>query len=299
MTVGDQAGPLLIVHGGAGHRHTPLDGAAEQAAHAGLQAALSAGLAVLRAGGTATDAVVAAVRELEDCPSFNSGHGAALTSAGTVELDAALMDGTGAAGAVTSVKTVRNPITAARRVMETSPHVLFANPDGDLIAGWGVETVPPEYFVTAARVAELDMFRNQPDPALQHGTVGAVARDVHGAVAAGTSTGGIVDQTPGRVGDTPIIGAGTYANNDTVAVSCTGTGETFMQEVCAYQIHSRIAFGGEDTETAVSRSLAGVAGRGGMGGIIALGPAGPGTVQYNSGDMFYGAATLEEEETHV
>lgn len=291
--------PLLIVHGGAGHRSTPLteDGAAS--AHAALEKVLAAGWAVLAEGGSAGDAVIAAVRELEDAPDFNAGHGAALTSAGAAELDASLMTGDGASGAVAGVTTVRNPITAARAVMDRSEHVLFAAPTGAQLVEWGVETVDPDYFVTDKRRSELAAFQDRPDPALQHGTVGAVARDSAGHVAAGTSTGGIVNQQPGRIGDTPLVGAGTFADDGTVAVSCTGTGEVFITEVAAHSVHARVALAGMDADEATVEVLDRIAAREGMGGIIVVPAEGAGLAAYNSGDMFYASASSAGSHTHV
>ena len=291
--------PLLIVHGGAGHRSTPLTKDGEASAHAALEKVLAAGYAVLAEGGSAIDAVIAAVGELEDAPDFNAGHGAALTSAGTAELDASVMSGDGASGAVAGVTTVRNPITAARAVMDRSEHVLFATPTQAQLAEWGVEIVTPDYFVTEKRRSELATFQDHPDPSLQHGTVGAVARDSSGHLAAATSTGGIVNQQPGRIGDTPLVGAGTFADDGTVAVSCTGTGEVFITEVAAHSVHAQVALAGADTDEAAVEVLDRIAAREGMGGIIVVPAAGAGLVAYNSGDMFYGSATSAGSHTHV
>lgn len=296
---GEGTEPLLIVHGGAGHRSTPLTQDDIDAAHSALNTVLMAGCAVLDDGGSALDAVVAAVRELEDAPNFNAGRGAALTSAGTAELDASVMAGNGDSGAVTGVTTVKNPVTAARTVMDRSEHVLFGTPTDRQVSDWGVETVEQEYFITDGRRAELDSFRRDPDPALQHGTVGAVARDAAGHVAAATSTGGIVNQQPGRIGDTPLVGAGTFADDRTVAVSCTGTGEVFITEVAAHSVHARIDFAGEAPAAATTEVLARIAERGGMGGIIVVPATGAGLAAYNSGDMYFGSASSAGLHTHV
>lgn len=291
--------PILVVHGGAGHRSEPLTEDETKSAHAALERVLQAGHAVLDAGGSAVDAVAAAVRELEDAPDFNAGHGAALTSRGTAELDASIMAGDGSSGAIAGVATVRNPITAARAVLEQSDHVLFADPSDEQLSQWGVERVDQDYFITSKRRQELERFTHHPDPALQHGTVGAVARDSSGHVAAATSTGGIVNQTPGRVGDTPLVGAGTFADDETLAVSCTGTGEVFITEVAAHSVHAHVQLGGTTAEQAASTVLHRIAVRRGMGGLIVVPADGPGFAAYNSGDMFYGAATADDRQTHV
>lgn len=296
---GAGAEPLLIIHGGAGHRSTPLTQADIDSAHTALRAVLTAGNSVLANGGCAVDAVVAAVRELEDAPNFNAGHGAALTSAGTVELDASIMDGEGNSGALTGVTTVKNPVSGARAVMDKSEHVLFAAPTHDQVAAWGVETAEQEYFITERRRAELASFREAPNPVFQHGTVGAVARDASGHVAAATSTGGIVNQEPGRVGDTPLVGAGTFANDHTVAVSCTGTGEVFITEVAAHSVHTRVELAGDDPATAAKHVLDRIAERSGMGGLIVVPATGSGVAAYNSGDMYYGSASSTGLHTHV
>lgn len=299
QAVGRGAEPLLIVHGGAGHRSAPLTDDETKSAHRALEKVLDAGYAVLESGGSAVDAVIAAVCELEDAPDFNAGRGAALTSAGSVELDASVMTGDGSSGAVAGVRTVRNPVTAARAVMDDSQHVLFGSLSDSQLAEWGVDTVDPGYFVTEKRQKELEAFERRPDPSIQHGTVGAVARDASGHVAAATSTGGIVGQKPGRIGDTPLVGAGTFADDDTVAVSCTGTGEVFITEVAAHSVHARVALTGEAADEAARGVLDRIAARDGMGGMIVVPVDGSGVVAYNSGDMFYGSATSAGSHTHV
>lgn len=296
---GQSTEPLLIVHGGAGHRSTPLTSDGTASAHAALEKILEAGYSVLSAGGSAVDAVVAAVRELEDAPDFNAGHGAALTASGTVELDASIMAGDGRSGAVTGVSTARNPISVARAVMDKTDHLLFATPTHEQLCKWDVETVDPEYFITEKRREELAAFQKQPDALLQHGTVGAVARDADGNLAAATSTGGIVNQEPGRVGDTPLVGAGTFADDGTVAVSCTGTGEVFMTEVAAHSVHDRVSLGGASPNEAAVAVLDRIAIRGGMGGMIVIPTSGTGLAAYNSGDMFYGSFDSTGTYTHV
>lgn len=247
-----QASPpfALVVHGGAGviakKEMTPEKEAARRAV---LAEALRAGHAVLKANGTSLDAVVAAIKILEDSPLFNAGKGAALNRNGVAELDAAIMDGaTRKAGAVAAVRRIKNPITAARRVMEQTPHVLLSGAGADAFAReQGLKLMPPSYFVTPERRQQLEEIQRaekslpkahaaRTQVADRVGTVGAVALDRHGNLAAGTSTGGLANKLPGRVGDSPIIGAGTYADNATCAVSGTGQGEFFIRAVAAHDI---------------------------------------------------------------
>jgi beta-aspartyl-peptidase (threonine type) len=289
QTIAGTGGPALAVHGGAGARRAELTEASEQAYRQGLQRAVTAGRAVLLAGGSALDAVCAAVIVLEDDELFNAGHGAALTSAGTAELDAAVMTGAGSAGAVAACRTVRNPVLAARAVMERTPHVLMVTPGEELLAEWSLATVPREYFVTDRRRAELRRVQQESAVGTRHGTVGAVARDASGHVAAATSTGGMTNQLPGRVGDAPIIGAGTYANDRTVAISCTGEGEFFLRGVVAHDISARMAYRGSDLEGAVRATIdERLDATGGSGGLIAVGADGTVVLGYNSECMFRG-----------
>jgi len=291
-------GIALAVHGGAGDRVEPLDG--PDAYHAGLRAAVRAGERVLRAGGPAVDAVCAAVTALEDNELFNAGRGAALTSQGTAELDAAVMTGDGRAGAVAGCRNVRNPVFAARAVLERTPHVLMVAPDDRLLTEWGLEQVPNSYFVTDRRLRELDRVRSAAADGTRHGTVGAVARDARGRLAAATSTGGVSNQLPGRVGDAPVVGAGTYAAEDTVAVSCTGQGEYFLRGVVAYDISARMSYLGADLERAVRETVAAkLDAAGGSGGLIAAGHDGSVVIAFNSNAMFRGHLTDGEPATFV
>lgn len=301
-TEGAATGPLLVIHGGAGKRRHPYPEERDEQARAAIRRALDAGMAVLDAGGAAVDAVVAAVHVMEDDPTFNAGRGAALTSEGRVELDACLVRGDGATGAVTGVTTVRNPIDAARAVMDETRHVLFADPRKAQLDEWGVEQVENDYFVTQRRLDQLHELQSLPDGGYDrpgHGTIGVVARDATGAICAGTSTGGVSNQMPGRVGDSPICGAGTYANQATVAVSCTGTGETFIREVAGYQVHARVLWAGQTPGEAVARVLAAVEDRGGDGGIICVPAHGEGVVGRNAcAQMDWGYAFGDTRVTH-
>jgi L-asparaginase / beta-aspartyl-peptidase len=290
----------LAVHGGAGARRTPLSPAKVAECHAGLRRALFAGQQILSRGGTALDAVCAAVVELEDNPLFNAGHGAALTGDGTAELDAAVMTGSGAAGAVAASTFAHNPVLAARCVMERTPHVLLVAPTRSLLESWGLHTAAPEDFVTAHRLEELDQTRRGLTEGARHGTVGAVARDGAGHLAAATSTGGITNQMTGRVGDTPVIGAGTYANDQTVAISCTGDGEKFVRGVAAFDVSARIQYLatelGEAVEATFAERLDTI---GGSGGMIAVNAAGDIVFGFNSAAMFRGYLAGDRPVTEV
>jgi beta-aspartyl-peptidase (threonine type) len=236
---------------------------------------------------------------MEDSPLFNSAHGAALNAHGQAELDAAVMRGTGEAGAVAGVRTARNPIQLARAVMEQTSHVLLIDPDDAFLTAWGIETVDRDYFITPARVAQLARLQSEETVGAKHGTVGAVARDAHGQLAAATSTGGTANQFVGRVGDTPIIGSGTWADNDVVAISCTGQGEFFMRQVTAHDIHARMTYGGADLRTAVEATMADLGDNGGLGGLIAIDAEGNGLLSFNSEGMFCGFLENGELRTHV
>lgn len=282
-------GVALVIHGGAGQRLEPLTPEAERDYRAGLHSALLAGQRVLSAGGPALDAVCAAVVQLEDDALFNAAHGAALTADGTAELDAAVMTGDGRAGAVAGSRTARNPVLAARAVLERSPHVLLSDPGPQLLADWGRAAVPNSYFVTERRRRELARVQQQAAEGTTHGTVGAVARDSTGRLAAATSTGGVTNQSTGRVGDTPVVGAGTFAADATAAVSCTGQGEFFLRGVVAYDVSARMSYLGADLEAAVRGTIAAALdAAGGWGGLIAVGADGRGVLAHNSPAMFGG-----------
>ena len=289
----------IAIHGGAGvidpAQMTPEKAAAYRA---GLAAALDAGYAILERGGSSLDAVTAAVRMLEDDPLFNAGRGAVLNQDGDAELDAAIMDGRGPhAGAVAAVRHVKNPIELARLVMERSPHVLLVGDGAEEFAlEQGVVLVPRGYFRTRARMDQLEEERRAQEghvaaPAPPgKGTVGAVALDRAGNLAAATSTGGLTNKHKGRVGDTPLIGAGTYASNDSCAVSGTGEGEYFIRQVVAYDICALVAYKHLKLADAVNEVIhEKLKASGGEGGVIALDPAGGIVMDFNSVGMFRGA----------
>ncbi|RMF35556.1 MAG: isoaspartyl peptidase/L-asparaginase, partial [Chlorobiota bacterium] len=257
----------LCIHGGAGDRTPSSD---DPAICRALESALDAGWAVLESGGMALDAVQVAIGVLEDEPLFNAGRGAALTRAGTVELDAALMDGaTQRAGAVIGVRSIRYPIAAARAVLEHAPHVVMAGEGAERFAlAHGCEAVEPAFFVTERAQRALERFLAE-QARVELGTVGAVALDIRGNLAAGNSTGGVTGKLPGRVGDTPIIGAGTYADRR-VAVACTGYGEYFIRVGAALRLALLVELAGCPLEEAARQVLGAVTALGGRGGIIAL-----------------------------
>jgi beta-aspartyl-peptidase (threonine type) len=287
----------IAIHGGAGAMpRAALSAAREQLYRAGLAAALDGGYAVLEGGGSSLDAVAAAVRVLEDDPLFNAGHGAALTRDGAAELDAAIMDGRQLrAGAVASVRHVKNPIDLARRVMEKSRHVLLVGAGAEEFAlEEEFVLVPNLYFRTAERLAQLEAEQRGERMSellpTSKGTVGAVALDGAGNLAAATSTGGMTNKRPGRVGDSPIIGAGTYAKNGVCAVSATGHGEYFIRAVAAHHICAAVQYRGLTLQLAVREMLHDIlASMGGDGGLIAVGQDGQLVMDFSSEGMFRGA----------
>jgi beta-aspartyl-peptidase (threonine type) len=252
---------------------------------------LAAGRDVLAVGGGALDAVTEAVAALEDHPSFNAGRGSVFTRAGTQEMDACVMDGTGRrAGAVAGVFGPRHPVRAARAVMERSRHVLLIG-EGALAfcRQQGVAFCGPEYFHTEARWRELQRVLEHPDgEPPQYGTVGAVARDGRGNLAAATSTGGMTGKEPGRVGDTPIIGAGTYAENATCAVSATGHGEFFIRHAAAFAIAARLRHAGQSLDEAAQAVIDELMAAGGSGGVVAVDRGGALALPFSTAGMYRG-----------
>ncbi len=288
-----------------------LDAASADAYHGGLRASLAAGWAVLRAGGAALDAVTAAVVALEDDPLFNAGRGAVFTSAGGLEMDAALMSGADrAAGAVAGVCGPRNPVLAARAVMEQAGTVLLAGAGAEeFCREAGLLFMSPEYFTTQRRLdaLHLELARRAAgaadtrSDADRHGTVGAVARDAAGHLAAATSTGGMTAKRPGRVGDTPVIGAGIFADDASCAVSCTGTGEVFMRFTAAAEIAARVRYAGQSLARAAGDVIAELRAHGGDGGLIAMAASGEPVLPFNSAGMyrgFIGAAGVARTAIH-
>ncbi|MGH1523924.1 isoaspartyl peptidase/L-asparaginase family protein [Leifsonia sp. L25] len=280
-------GYALVLHGGAGGRVEELSLEAHGLYEHGLAEAHAAGEAVLAAGGSALDAVCETVVRLEDNPLFNAGRGAALTATGAAELDACVMTGDGHAGAIAASRSARNPVRVARAVLEESDHVLLVSPSAELLDDWGLRRELPDYFVTEARQQQLANVQARRLAASRHGTVGAVAVDRAGRLAAATSTGGMVNQSDGRIGDTPVVGAGTYARDGYVAVSCTGEGESFIEGVVAHDIFARMSYGGQGLVTAVAGTIESeLDSRDARGGIIAVGADGRLIVAHNSPAMF-------------
>ncbi len=284
----------MVVHGGAGTiTRSELTAGKEEAYRAGLETALHTGYAILAKGGSSLDAVTAAIRTLEENPLFNAGKGAVFTHEGTNELDASIMDGSSLkAGAVAGVKHVKSPISLARLVMEKSPHVLLAGEGAEAFAKqMKVELVDQKYFYTEERWEALQKVKAGQASASEkekHGTVGAVALDQAGNLSAGTSTGGMTNKQFGRIGDSPIIGAGTYADNATCGVSCTGDGEYFIRAAVAHNVTALMADKGMSVQAAAQAALDQAAKIGGTGGLIALDRAGNVAMPFNTSGMYRG-----------
>ena len=305
---------VLGIHGGIGVDKKDMTPELDKEVRAGLKSALEAGHAKLKGGGSSLDAVEAAIRIMEDLPVFNAGKGAVLTNAGTNELDASIMEGkTRQAGAIAGVMTVKNPITGARAVMEKSKHVLLIGPGADAFAKQqGLEIVAPSYFATEHRRKAIEEIwkreeeakkkRSDADSApgalqkkkSEYGTVGAVSLDAAGNLAAGTSTGGMTNKMAGRVGDSPIIGAGTYADNESAAISCTGHGEFFIRYAVSHEIVSQMKYRGASAAAAsddvINRQLKNV---GGEGAAIVLDRTGRFATAYNSEGLYRGCITRD------
>jgi beta-aspartyl-peptidase (threonine type) len=285
----------LVVHGGAGSmRPGRLDSEQEKCARAGLEAALGAGAAILERREAAIDAVEAAVRVLEEDPCFNAGRGSVLTASGCIELDAAIMDGSDRrAGAVAGLRTTRAPISLARQLLGGGPHVFLSGKGADEFAREaGLDQVANSWFEVPERRRQLDelLAAGEFDDEVKYGTVGAVAVDIDGHVAAATSTGGLTAKRWGRVGDSPLIGAGTYADDRSAAVSATGSGEYFIRAVAAHQLAERVRIGGEPIQQALDAVLADIAALGGKGGLIAVAPDGEAAWGFTTPAMYRGMA---------
>lgn len=300
-STGPESAPVAIaIHGGAGTMNrADLSEAKERAIRETLGRALQAGHARLARGDSAVEAVEAAIVVLEDSPLFNAGHGAVFNSQGGHELDAAIMDGSSRnAGAITGVSRVRNPILLAHRVMTNSPHVMLAGAGAEEFAvSEGFQLVDVDYFSTEFRRQQLERARtNQtslnelPLPEFRLGTVGAVALDKHGNIAAGTSTGGMTNKRFGRIGDVPVIGAGTYADNDTCAVSATGHGEYFIRSVVAHDIAAMIRYADFSLQDAVDEVvLKKLVQMDGSGGVISINRQGDIVMEHNTPGMYRGS----------
>jgi beta-aspartyl-peptidase (threonine type) len=302
----------LAVHGGAGAiRREAMTSDVESSYRATIANALNAGYLILKRGGSSLDAVGAAVQVFEDDPLFNAGKGAVYTHEGKIELDAAIMDGkTGMAGAVAGVSTIKNPIIAARAVMDQTKHVLLSGAGAEQFAATHhIALADPEYFHTTHRWEQFQQAKERAEIQLDHdsslnnpatagevfqtdnkfGTVGAVALDCSGNLAAATSTGGLSNKLYGRIGDSPIIGAGTYADNATAAVSGTGVGEYFMRGLIAYDIAARMKYLGLSLSDAVDQTIrCGLVERGGQGGVIAVDAKGNVKFGFNTEGMYRG-----------
>jgi beta-aspartyl-peptidase (threonine type) len=294
----------LAIHGGAGTiERSNVTPEKEREYRAGLEQALRAGYEILKRGGSSLDATEAAVRVLEDDPHFNAGRGSVFTSAGTNEMDASIMDGrTLKAGAVGSVQHIKNPITLARLVMEKSPHVMLDCAGAEAFAkANGIELVDQKYFFTQERWDALQKMKAAEKNRAsgdgksfiitdqdRHGTVGAVALDKDGNLAGATSTGGTTNKMPGRIGDTPVIGAGTYANNQTCAVSCTGDGEYFIRASAAHEVSALMQYRRLKLQQAAQTALDTVKQLGGTGGLIAIDTNGEVALPFNTNGMYRG-----------
>lgn len=294
----DPARLRFALHGGAGD--LPPNAGPQTEQREALHRIASEAWALLQRGGSAIDAVTLAVERLEECPLFNAGIGGVLNRDGAVELDAAIMRGEDrGCGAVAGVSRVQSPVRLARAIMEQTPHVFFAGAGAErLAAGLGLPDVEPGYFVTELRRQQLAHSQRTGTIVLDHdasfvetdsaafGTVGAVARDARGHLAAATSTGGLTNKLPGRIGDTPIVGIGTFADDQSCAISCTGTGEAFIRAGFANAVHARIAWCGWTLAAACEEALATVAKYHGLGGCIAIDRDGRLVTPFNSRALY-------------
>ena len=296
--------PALVIHGGAGTiKKGLLSDSLEAEIRASLQEALDAGYAVLNEGGSAQDAVSTAIIVLENAPHFNAGKGAVMNAEGNHELDASIMVGDDRdAGAIAGASTIKNPILGAIAVMEETPHVMLAGEGADRLAKEiGLEQVENDYFTTEK--IKLRWEKTQSDVSdsefSKFGTVGAVAIDQEGNIAAGTSTGGMMNKQYNRIGDSPIIGAGTYADNSTCGVSCTGHGEYFIRLAVAKEISAQMEFGGKSLEKAVQSTLEKLEKMNGTGGVIAIDKEGKIVMDFNTEGMYRGYKKDGKSEVNI
>ena len=299
----------IVIHGGAGTlKRANMSSETEASYRAALREAVTSGYAILTAGGSSTSAVIAAIQILENSPLFNAGKGAVFTHDGTVELDASIMEGRlRNAGAIAGVKRVKNPIVLAEQVMIFSPHVLLAGAGAEEFAAQrGLDMVPNHYFFTERRRMALDRaiarekqaeLNDQPedtDNADKKGTVGAVALDSSGTISAGTSTGGMTNKRYGRIGDSPIIGAGTYADNRVCGISATGYGEFFIRAAVAHDICARARYGNQTLQQAADAVIHGeLKAMGADGGVIGLDPTGELVISFNTTGMYRASVSRE------
>jgi beta-aspartyl-peptidase (threonine type) len=280
----------LAIHGGAGTYKKFLSPDREKEFETALNVALKIGHEILAKGGTSLDAVEATVRNLEDCPLFNAGRGSVFNHEGKIEMDAAIMDGQDkSAGAVAFVTTVKNPVTLARKVMEKTDHVMLAGEGAEKFAREvGAEIVDPSWFFTQYRWESWQKLKDKDETELNLGTVGAVALDQHGNLAAATSTGGMNNKKYGRIGDSPIVGAGLYADNNTCAVSSTGHGEYFIRLNLAYDISALMDYKHLVLEVAANEAIQKLTALGGSGGVIAVDKLGNVAMSFCTDTMFRG-----------
>jgi L-asparaginase / beta-aspartyl-peptidase len=299
----------IAIHGGAGNMNVAAMSEENKKERLDvLSKALAAGAEILEKGGSAVDAAVASVMVMEDSPLFNAGKGAVMNDAGGIELDASVMDGkTLAAGGVTNVTKIKNPVKAAKAVMEDSPHTLLAADGAHAFARkfakkHGLEFVDNKYFHTDERHRQLERVQEKNQITMDHdelegdsskGTVGAVALDRHGNLAAATSTGGRVNKAVGRVSDSSIVGAGTYASNDSCAISCTGTGDEMLRVSMAFNVHARMKYKGLDLETAIKETLKEVEAINGSGGVIGIDKGGNVVMDFDTTGMYRGSQTSD------
>jgi beta-aspartyl-peptidase (threonine type) len=303
----------IAIHGGAGTILRSLMNAEKESAYTkGLSDAIDAGNSILKSGGSSLDAVEAAVKSMEDFPLFNAGRGAVFTNNGTHEMDASIMDGnTLEAGAVSGISLAKNPVSLARAVKEKSGHVFLCGKEAEAFGKTvGISFQDESYFYTEERYKQWQDVKDSDTYQLDHsdktetgerkfGTVGAVALDIHGNIAAATSTGGMTNKRFGRIGDSPIIGAGTYANNKTCAISCTGHGEFFIRAVVAYDISCLMEYKGYSLKQACDYVVKDKLVKfGGEGGLIAIDAMGNIELPFNSQGM-YRAWSVEGETSHV
>lgn len=284
--------PILVIHGGAGNGFKKLSREDRDRARDEIKTVLQKTYAILAKGGSALDAATAAVVALENCPLFNAGRGSVISANGEVEMDASIMDGaTGKTGGVSTVKIIKNPILAAKAVMEHSRHTVFcAEGAEDFAKAQGLKIVENKYFITRERKSAWKQFRKEKEynAAKALGTVGAVAMDQNGNIAAATSTGGLTDKAPGRVSDSALPGAGTWAKNGVCGISCTGTGDVFIRNVTAFDAAAMVEYQNMDLKDAFASALEKVKAAGGYGGMIGIDANGNAVMDFNTEGMYRG-----------